>query len=686
MPRENKQRGRRGEKKRKLEEHPEQVQSKWPKHTSKDSGNGHDQGDIVVHGDAGDDFISFETRPGMTEAPFLGLLTQEDQDYYANVNNKLTLNDFESDDDRSNFIDAVYRESNGKELKIASSQSSSRCLERVIMSSNPQQLKGLFQKFRGNFAHLVQHRFASHCCEALFLNAAPAVGRGIDTSTDPEDSAQVTMEQLFLQVIDELKPNLSYLLTERFASHVIRVLLLVLSGEPLSDGKSTALVASRRKEKMETTPASQQLATSKERSVPKSFVAAANDMMAAATSALETTYLRALATHPTGNPILQLLLQLDLKRTRRNGHTKSEQSVLWKLLPDESLEDGCDSAKFLRGIVYDPTGSRLVETIVEYAPGKLFKKLYKNILQERMASMAKNDIASYVVMKIMERMSKEDLEHAMDLILPEIPALVARNRVNVIRTMVERGRVRQADMKRLAASIKDAYGEDAGARLLKMLKLDNALDNGRAATTVKEQKPFKDKKAHAIDLHGSLLAQSMLQAKDTCNLIYDSLLALPAKLLILCAKDPTASHIIQLAVTCETSTGPIRRQLVPLFFGHMVELATDSAGSHLADALWDGTKGSHFMKERLAKELQENETVLRESRYGRSVWKNWSMDLYQRRFHDWQAQAKGSNSANSAKDSTPSKSEIDLARARFAEKKASGLKQKGRLSAVSANG
>jgi hypothetical protein len=90
MPRENKQRGRRGEKKRRHEEHSEQVSSKRRKSTSEGGGNGHDQDDIVVHGDAGDDFISFGMRPDTMEAPFLGLLTQEDQDYYANVNNKLT--------------------------------------------------------------------------------------------------------------------------------------------------------------------------------------------------------------------------------------------------------------------------------------------------------------------------------------------------------------------------------------------------------------------------------------------------------------------------------------------------------------------------------------------------------------------------------------------------------------------
>jgi nucleolar protein 9 len=685
MPRENKQRGRRGDKKRKLEENSKDVSSKRRRSTPEDGRDGHDEGGIIVHGDAGGDFIGFGVRPEVTEAPFLGLLAQEDQDYYANVNNKLTLNDFETREDRSEFIDAVYRESNGKELRIASSQSSSRYLEIVIMLSNPQQLKGLFQKFLGNFTHLVQHRFASHCCEALFLNAAPAVGNEREASAAGQDATEVTMEHLFLQVVDELKPNLGYLLTERFASHVIRVLLLVLSGEPLSDGRSTALLASRRKEKVETKLPSWHTATSEERVVPKSFLTAVNSMIAAATSTLGTTYLRALATHPTGNPMLQLLLQLELKRMRKNGHNKGEHSVLWKLLPDETLEDGSEGAKFLQGIVYDPTGSRLVETIVEYAPGKLFKMLYKNILQDRMGSMAKNDTASYAVIKIMERMSKEALDHTMTLILPEIPALVARNRVNVIRTMVERGRIRQADMKPLAESLREAYGNDATAMLPKILRLDTAPDQDENDRTTKDGKSTKKRKPQAVDLHGSLLAQTMLQTPATCDIIYESLLALPVELLILLAKDSTASRIIQSAITCETSTVSFRRQLIPFFFGHMSELATNSAASHLADALWDGTNGSHFMKERLAKELQENETVVRESRYGRSVWKNWSMDLYQRRFLDWQAQAKGFGFGESAKENAPNKSGIELARARFAERKASGFRQKGRPSTVSAN-
>ena len=46
------------------------------------------------------------------------------------------------------FLANVWKEADGKELKIANSQTS-RLLERLILLSSPDQLKGLFQKFSG---------------------------------------------------------------------------------------------------------------------------------------------------------------------------------------------------------------------------------------------------------------------------------------------------------------------------------------------------------------------------------------------------------------------------------------------------------------------------------------------------------------------------------------------------------
>ena len=41
------------------------------------------------------------------------------------------------------------------------------------------------------------------------------------------------MEQLFLLMLDELEGYMSFLLTDRFASHTMRVALVVLSGRPM---------------------------------------------------------------------------------------------------------------------------------------------------------------------------------------------------------------------------------------------------------------------------------------------------------------------------------------------------------------------------------------------------------------------------------------------------------------------
>jgi nucleolar protein 9 len=52
------------------------------------------------------------------------------------------------------FIQNLYKEAAGKELKIAHSQGCSRLLERLILLSTPAQLKALFQSFSGKYASL----------------------------------------------------------------------------------------------------------------------------------------------------------------------------------------------------------------------------------------------------------------------------------------------------------------------------------------------------------------------------------------------------------------------------------------------------------------------------------------------------------------------------------------------------
>ncbi|ERF68732.1 hypothetical protein EPUS_07150 [Endocarpon pusillum Z07020] len=693
MPKENRQRGRLQNKKRKRDEYEKgkiditRHHSAHPLPTT-DAGDGEAEIEIQVQGEAGDEFISFgqpttPARSAVDDRPFYGLLDEQEQAYYTDVNAKLEANDFGSPEDKAIFLDAVYRESQGKELKIASSQSCSRYLEKWIRISSAEQVRRWFGKFVGHFLQLVQHRFASHCCEALFLKAAQFVAE--DKAEWEQDGGTLSLEQLFLAVVEELQPNLGYLLTERFASHVVRVLLLVLSGEPLNDISTVSVLASRKKEKIEAYSNGEESNPVASRKVPPSFHEALSRLISSSVATLDTTYIRALATHPTGNPTLQLLLRLELVSGGKS-RAKHADSVLHRLLPDESLEEDSESAKFVQGLMYDPTGSRLLETIIQNAPGKMFKRLYGNLLKQRIGAMAKNDIASYVAIRVLERLSKEDLQSARDEILSEMSTLVFRNRIGIIKVLVERCKIRHVDIGPVVAALQAAYGDNSGDLLLRMLKL---LPTGEIAEQpdTRQKQPEDGNVEKTADIHGSLLAQTLLQSPTAFPLIHQGLQSLSSDVLLRLAKDPSASRVLQQSLTSPCSNPQSNRKLILRFYGHMADLAMDISGSHLADVLWCATNGSHFMKERLAEELRAAEGQLRESRYGRTVWRNWHMDVYLRRPGEWQAMAKESvaEQANGEEDGTSKKSRLELARERFAEKKGRRQRLGGRTDVVPAN-
>jgi len=150
MPNENKKRGPRGrraeEKKRQLEEEegPDARHHDKRRKTSDADSNVEAVGNLYQEHYGGD-------APGAEGADtvFYGLLDDEEQEYFKKADNMLEVNHFNDPEERYLFLSNLYKEVEGKELKIACSQSCSRLLERLIISSSPDQLKKLFQKFNG---------------------------------------------------------------------------------------------------------------------------------------------------------------------------------------------------------------------------------------------------------------------------------------------------------------------------------------------------------------------------------------------------------------------------------------------------------------------------------------------------------------------------------------------------------
>lgn len=146
MPKEHKKRGRREEKKRKREAQDDIDPQPIKRNRIYDG----EETEIKLDVDETqypEDYDAGGPRRG--EMPFYGMLDDEEQEYFKRADTMLELNQFGDQEEKELFLANVYAEANGKELKIANSQSCSRLMERLIMVSTSSQLKALFQKFSG---------------------------------------------------------------------------------------------------------------------------------------------------------------------------------------------------------------------------------------------------------------------------------------------------------------------------------------------------------------------------------------------------------------------------------------------------------------------------------------------------------------------------------------------------------
>jgi hypothetical protein len=144
MPKEHKKRGRRDDQKKRKRDHDDDDAASKRKRNRQDDAPAEPES-VPFQDEAIDDV----TRPGAM--PFYGMLDDDEQEYFKRADEMLELNQFDGPEERTLFLESVYKEADGKELKLANSQSCSRLLERLILLSTPQQLKNLFKKFNDEY-------------------------------------------------------------------------------------------------------------------------------------------------------------------------------------------------------------------------------------------------------------------------------------------------------------------------------------------------------------------------------------------------------------------------------------------------------------------------------------------------------------------------------------------------------
>ncbi|KAK6345102.1 Nucleolar protein 9 [Orbilia javanica] len=581
--------------------------------------------------------LPFESSiaPGAT---FFGLLDEQEQEYFRKADETLEANLFKSEEERDMFLQNVMKETESKELKMACSQGCSRLLEKLLFLANPGRVKIVFQKFHGHFGHLMEHRFASHCCEALFTVAASVAAAehtGLaEGNTTSDDKEFVSAESLFLYTVTELEPLIDGLLMNPFGAHVLRTLFLVLSGAPLDSQSHKSIIHSKRKENISASVKKTDGYEGQARPVPESFREALSKIINTITGDINRESIRNLATDPLGSPTLQLLIELDLGRSRKYK-TKIEESLVGKLvlqLPEDEERDMDATKSFVKMLLSDTIGSHLLERVMMCVPKKTFNQLYGLYFKDGLGALAANETASYVVIKVLEKLETAEFKAAEGELRKALPSLLENHRVAVIRSAVENCSKHKLSTDGFCDSLFKTWSSGSDEEqnlLLKILEIKQE--------ELEEDEPKESQKKNPGQLHASLLVQALLSVTGECSRrMKESILSCPKNNLIQLCKHHTASHAIQKSIDIDATDIAYKRKFTGVLSGSIADLAVHPVGSHVVDTLFKATLGGlKLQRQRIAEELLASERRLRDSLYGRAVWRNWKMDMYKTRRYDW---------------------------------------------------
>lgn len=627
MPKERKQRGRR-----------KKAVDKVDEPLNKDnngSGAIHDEGEQYPAGndyvDIGDDLSS----------NFFGLLDESEQTYFKMIDDAFIADEFADASEKETFVTNVYKEAETKELKLATSPLGSRVLEQLLARSSPNQIRRLFTSFQGHFHALIMHRYASHVCEMMFAIISALVGEeqaGISTAPEQDDveaEPYVSGENLFLYMYNEISGDLPNLVSNAYASHVVRDILLILAGDLFifADAKGQKKRYHAQKKFSWSSP-------THKLSTPASFKDHLRETIERLAT-LPSVQLRMLASQPISMPFIQALITLEA-RTK----TSTTSSAIISLLGGGEMQERED---FIELCLREASGSKLIESIVDAFSISQYAQFYTVYIRGRAERLAKDPIANFVMQKIIIRCPDTlILDSLIDEIASCFADLFVLNHIQVIQKLVEcciKLHHRASDIFNSIRAIFNSSSDPAHSKLYSgILFSKNCTEE-----SLSNDDPSVESMSTRVNIQGAHLLMQMLDLPDAqSSVISKSLLDFPSGSLVEMTKLYESNLVLQSWLRRSQTSLVDRKLLLNKYFGTFADLACHVTGSRFVDTCWPATSQMKLYKDRIAQELVQDADIIRANHYGRLVWKNWHMDLFKNRRGEWNSIVKAASAKEQA--------------------------------------
>jgi len=437
-------------------------------------------------------------------------------------------------------------------------------------------------------------------------------------SSDENQTPPPTMQELIIKMCNVLEDYWIHLISNQFGSHLLRVVLMILSGQyiTLESNEVRSKKSKQYNAKNNNNFKTFEQTKKKQRLVPESFKNILNDILEKLTKDMGVTELRVFCVNSIANPVLQYLVKIQSE----NGN----ESIINNIF--NTKEDGSiEKDSFVNDLLKHPVGSHLFEKVLKYSSDKMFHQIFITYFHGNMIELCRNNISNFVVQHLLENVrSSQQLLIMIKEIISEFEFFLFRGRSGVVVKAIEACGKYKVQQKEIVNAINKSFHVSNENRKI-IIKL---------LLTLKKFEDYqRDSKAPYL-IQGALMIETLLSYEDGNNkFLIESLISLDHNEIKEWATDAIACRVIESFLLSTQVLLKAKRKILHMFDGNYGQIACNRYGSHLVDKCW--AVSDLKMKESIAEELLENERELNANFHGKFVLRNCKIDNFKRNRQEW---------------------------------------------------
>eukprot|EP00250_Pteridium_aquilinum_P019647 c24513_g1_i1 orf=620-2746(-) len=540
--------------------------------------------------------------------------------YFGEISSLLSTGSQFDNEEQAILIENALEETQGKECELACEKSCSRVLEMLISSSNATQIASFLHRLSPSFVLVSNDAAGSHVVEVLLKAAATVLH-----DHNVEATWFKTLNQALILVCQVLGERIMDTMSNCYGSHVVRSLLSVLSG--------VTFEASRKGTRGGGLSGRLSL-SSNQADIPKQghiiFPHLLESLIGKILEAVKGNTIQ-LCTDPFASPVLQAMLKI------LAGDASTVTKALGTLLgynKEESDKEAKGSEqvdlKNLRQLMFDNSGSHLVEMMLVVAPDDIYLEMFNHILTPHLLEYALHQSANFVVQALIVSMRNHDqVTLLLAELKPNFGTLIKGTRSGIITSILKACKDFQCNEQEVCRSLAKAINLEAPSSsylVPRLLFLESyARSNGS-----KDWKPVFGGKMSVL---GCTMLQLIFSYPEECSQqFWLGLVNMEPAEILATIKDSGGCHVVESFLTSGVPSKH-KNRLIAKLKGHFAELASQMISSFTLEKCFSA--GKIDLKEAIASEIAGIQTDLAKTRHGPHLIRKFDLMGYSKMPDQW---------------------------------------------------